>query len=330
MSLNDLESYRNMEIGQANNFAISFELEKEEFEVIDNWVESWIELNIKNDTGNDQRDNFSTAYNVLEKILYHLNESSLKYLLGRLIKIYDLMWGAVFSSGVDGSTLKIRHFIDEAFSRRPVFSLIEYTSFLAYLKGTPVNPNSDIFDYIWKIEKQSKFFSSADFFMRNKALKYLLDLNGERGFHHNIKDFKKILGHIKSDNTDIINYLSNYKVNNNQGCYQVINYVFRDNKNKMNSTFEIKKDYINWLDNAVGSSPKKPWLDKLANIQREQTEGELIKITRWILNNTHLEIEQSTGWIDDVYKRFQKSSEWYYMSSNQQRGIQNHSKLDDE
>lgn len=330
MSLNNLESYRNMEIGQANNFAISFELEKEEFEVIDNWVESWSELNIKNDTGNDQSDNFSTAYNVLEKILYHLNESSLKYLLGRLIKIYYLMWGAVFSSGVDGSTLKIRHFIDEAFSRRPVFSLIEYTSFLAYLKGTPVNPNSDIFDYIWKIEKQSKFFSSADFFMRNKALKYLLDLNGERGFHHNIKDFKKILGHIKSDNTDIINYLSNYKVNNNQGCYQVINYVFRDNKNKMNSTFEIKKDYINWLDNAVGSSPKKPWLDKLANIQREQTEGELIKITRWILNNTHLEIEQSTGWIDDVYKRFQKSSEWYHMSSNQKRGIQYHSKLYDE
>jgi hypothetical protein len=311
MSLNGLESYRKTEIGQANTFAISLELEKEEFKIIDKWVESWIDLNIKNGMDNEQTENFTKVYNSAQKILSYLDGSSLKYFLGRLIKIYDLMWGGVFSSVIDSSTLKIRHFIVEAFSSKHVYNSIEFTSFLAYLRGTPVNPNSYIFDYIWKIEKQSKFFNSAALFMRDKALKYLLDLNGERVFHHNIKDFKKILGYIKPDNTAIINYLSIYKVHNNQGCYQVISFVFGDLKYKLHSTFEIKKNCINWLDNAVGSSPKKPWIDKFAAIQRELTDEELIKITRWILNNKHLKIEQSTGWIDDVYKRFQKSSEWY-------------------
>ncbi|WML48613.1 hypothetical protein RCG23_00195 [Neobacillus sp. PS3-34] len=300
MSKNGLESIKKTEIGQANTFAMAFELEKEELDVIDNWVESWIDLNIK-------KKNFTTAYDSLQNILSLLEGRSLKYLLCRLIKIYDLMWGGVYS-GVNFSSLKIRDFIDEAFSSKQVFSPNELTSFLAYLSGTPVNPNSDIFDYIWKIEKQSKFFNSADFLMRNKALKHLLELNSQRGYHHNIKDFKKILGYIKPDNTEIINNLNNYKVNNNQGCYQVISFIFGNLKNR---TFEIKKDCINWLDNAVGSSPKKPWMDKLAATQRELSEEELMKITCWILNNKHLEREPSTGWMDDIYKKFQKSSKWY-------------------
>ena len=300
MSLNGLEIIRKTEIGQANTFAVGFELEKEELEVIDNWVESWIDLNIK-------KKKFTAAYDSLRNILCGLDGSSLKYLLCRLIKVYDLMWGGPYS-GVNFASLEIRDFIDEAYVSKPVFSPIEFTSFLSYLRGTPVNPNSDLFSYIWKLEKQSKFFNSADLLMRNKALKHLLELNSQRGYHHNIKDFKKILGYIKPDNTEIINNLSNYKVNNNQGCYQVMSFIFGEFKN---STFEVKKDCIIWLDNAVGSSPKKPWMDKLAAIQRELSGEELMKISRWILNNKQLEREQSTGWIDDIYKRFQKSSKWY-------------------
>ncbi|QPC47630.1 hypothetical protein [Mangrovibacillus cuniculi] len=52
-------------------------------------------------------------------------------------------------------------------------------------------------------------------------------------------------------------------------------------------------------------------MDKLAAVQKELTEEELIRITNWILNNKCLEREQVTGWIDDVYKRFEKSSAWY-------------------
>lgn len=147
--------------------------------------------------------------------------------------------------------------------------------------------------------------------MRNKALKYLLDLNEIRGFHHTIKDFKKIIGFIKPDNTDIIHYLVHYKVNNNKGCYQIISFIFNDLKTNSYRTFEIKRDCIIWLDNAVGSSPKKPWLDKLTAIQKELKDEELLKIARWILNHGDFEKEQSTGWTDGVYKKLQKSSLWY-------------------
>jgi hypothetical protein len=308
MSLIDFNSYLEKEIEQSYRFANSLEIEKVNCDIIDNWLESWMELNKKIDIGNEQTDEFKIVYNSLEKILCNLDGNTFKYLLGRTIKTYDLMWGGLFSSVTNASNMKIKHYIDEILPSNSLFQPNEFLSFLEYLEGTSISPNSDIFDYIWKIEKSSRFFINADFQKRNKALKYLLELNALRGFHHNIKDFKKIIAVIKQDNIDIIIYLNNYKVVNNQGCFQAINYILRDVKNF--NTFELKKDCINWLDNAVGRYPKKSWLDKMTTIQRKLSEEELIKIINWILSN-NVEREQSTGWIDDVYKRFQKSSTWY-------------------
>jgi hypothetical protein len=256
MFLNSLERYRETEILQAATFAASLKLKNQEAKLIDDWVESLIELNIRKETDCKQTKDFYAVYNTLQEASDSIDSSYLKYILGRLLKIYDSMWGNVFSSVIDRTTWKIKEYIDEAFSLIGGFNHIEFTSFLAYLRGTPIDPNSEIFDYIWKIEKLSKFFHSADFFMRNKALKYLLDLNEIRGFHHTIKDFKKIIGFIKPDNRDIIHYLVHYKVNNNQGCYQIISFIFNDLKTNSYGTFEIKRDCIIWLDNAVGSSQK--------------------------------------------------------------------------
>ena len=316
MSSNTIESYRKKERSKANQFAISLELSKEEVEVIDQWIESYIELKIKIDLHTNQEVNFNPLYHSLQKFLYQLDKNQAKYFLGRMIKIYDIMWGGVFTPIIDSSTWKMKEFIDELFSSIDKFSPIEFTSFLAYLRGTPVDPNSELFDYIWKIENHSKFFRNADFFNRNKALKYLLDLNGTRGFHHNIKDFKRILKFIKPDNADIIQFLGRYKVKNHQGCYQVIHYLFNDMNDHSYRTFELKRDCIYWLDNALGSSPKKPWVDKLTAIQRELTEEELLNIVHWILSNKDLEREQSTGWTDSIYKRFHKSSRWYLENLN--------------
>lgn len=245
MSLNELERYREKEILQAATFAASLNLQKKEVKLIDTWLELLIELNIRKEIGSQQPGDFFVIYNTLQEASDSLDSSSLKYILGRLIKIYDSMWGNVFSSVINCTIWKIKEYIDEAFSLIGGFNQIEFTSFLAYLRGTPIGPNSEIFDYIWKIEKLSKFFDSADFFMRNKALKYLLDLNEIRGFHHTIKDFKKIIGFIKLDNKDIIHYLVHYKVNNNQGCYQIISFIFHDLKTNSYRTFEIKREMYN-------------------------------------------------------------------------------------
>ena len=311
MFLNTIESYRKSEESQATQFAASLELSKEKVAVIDRWIESYIELKITRDIHDKQEENFNSLYNSLQKFLPQLHKNRSKYFLGRMIKIYDLMCGGIFTPIIDSSTWKLKEFIDAAFSSIDLFNPIEFTSLLAYLRGTSVDPNSEIFDYIWKIENQCKFFQNADFFNRNKALKYLLDLNGARGFHHHIKDFKRILKFIRPDNMDIIHYLGSYKVKNHQGCYEVIHFLFDDIKNQPYRTFQLKRDCIVWLDNALGSSPKKPWMDKLAAIQREITEEELLKVVHWILSNKDLEREQTTGWTDSVYKRFHKSSRWY-------------------
>ena len=293
---------------QAVQFAASLELNKEKVDRIDDWIDSYILLKIRSDLHTNLTDEFNPLFHSLEEHLSRLNINQSKYLLGRMIKMYDLMWGGVFTPVIDSSTWRIQEFIDKLHTPLSVFNPIEFTSLLAYLKGTPVDPNSDLFSSIWKIEKNSQFFRNADFFNRNKALKYLLDLNGARGFHHTLKDFKHILKKIQPDNADIIYYLNQYKVENNQGCFSIIHFIFTD---MPKHSFQIKRDCIFWLDNALGSSPKKPWLDKLASIQRELKEEELLKIVNKILLNDTLGMDQSTGWEDSIYKRFHKSATWY-------------------
>lgn len=245
-----------------------------------------------------------------------IEESALIYLLGRLIKLYDIIWGGDLRPLINSSTVRIRYFIEYAIFLKPIFKQTEFTAFLSYLKGAPVSPNSNLFKYIWIIEKQSKFFNEADYILRNEVLVDLLDLNSVRGFHHNIKDFKKILTFIKSDNLDAIDYLSKYKVINNQGCYQAISNIISDVRNTPYELVKAKMDIIFWLDNASGRSPKQAWLHKLTSIENKIEKANLLSITNWILNNTQLERELSTGWKDDVFIRFQKSAKWYQYNKN--------------
>ncbi|OCA89525.1 hypothetical protein A8L44_00825 [Bacillus sp. FJAT-27986] len=116
MFLNELERYRETEILQAATFAASLKLQKEEAKLIDNWVESLIEINTKKEIGSKQTEGFFSIYNTLQEASDSLDSSSLKYILGRLLKIYDSMWGNVFSSVIDRTTWKIKEYIDEAFS----------------------------------------------------------------------------------------------------------------------------------------------------------------------------------------------------------------------
>ncbi len=116
MFLNELERYRETEILQAATFAASLKLQKEEAKLIDNWVESLIEINTKKEIGSKQTEGFFSIYNTLQGASDSLDSSSLKYILGRLLKIYDSMWGNVFSSVIDRTTWRIKEYIDEAFS----------------------------------------------------------------------------------------------------------------------------------------------------------------------------------------------------------------------
>jgi hypothetical protein len=244
-------------------------------------------------------------------MIENLEEKSLKYLLARLIKINDIYQGGKLSqtSVMDTNRMKISKYIEQLLSLITNYTYKDLVAILEYMIEAAVSPNSNIFENIWAIEKKSRFFKNADNTLRSKAVVCLLTLNGQRGYHHNIKDFKKIIKLTQLDNSDVIWYLSNYTVKNNQGCYQAINYILRGIQN--NNSFELRSDIINWLDSASGSSPKKAWLDNLSSIENRIEKVDLLNITNWIITNKHLERELNTGWIDDVFKRFQKSAKWY-------------------
>ncbi|RKP55398.1 hypothetical protein D7Z26_09405 [Cohnella endophytica] len=307
----DKLNYWNNEMNQSKEFANNLGVPEDDFQKINKWIESWVKINQLNEPGNEQNNNFKRAYFMLQDSTIDLNDQSSKYLIGRLIKMYDIIWGGILSSTIDGSTMQIKHFID-GFESKLSFSTFEFVSLLSYLINTPVSPNSNIFESIWVIEKRSKFFATSQIDFQNKALIFLLQLNGSRGFHHNLKDFKKILSFVGQENSEVFSYLKSYQVRNNQGCYKAINYILMHFIREKG--YEDKKnahEIILWLDNAEGSSPKKPWLDKLDSIQKQFLEIEINEIAKWLIDNKHLDREEGTGWIDDIFKRFHKSALWY-------------------
>jgi len=308
----EFEVFWKKERKQAAVFAEDLLLKEGDLHFINKWILSWLEICSKNEEGNQQHELFQSHYRFLEKFFPVRNEFSFKYLLGRLMKIYDIAWGGnVLPPIIDGDIVDLNRFIESALSSKPVYTPAEFTALLAYLQGTPVSWNSYVFDNIWLIEKHSKFFKTADGALREKALFHLLDLNADKGFHYNIKDFKKILKLIAPEDTAVIHHLLKYKVLNNQGCYQVINHILVDSGNEGYESFRNKIEVIFWLENSIGSSPKKAWLNKLESVENRLETEELVIIAHWIINHEIFEKDSGTVWADDVYKRFKKSAHWY-------------------
>ncbi|MFF2754029.1 hypothetical protein ACFVR1_09840 [Psychrobacillus sp. NPDC058041] len=311
MSKELLNEFWVVEMEQASKFAKELQVKDEDIKFLDLRVKSWLNLALKKNIENELDRNFGTLYTLLDNVVVNLEKNSQKYLLNRLIKIKDIYQSCKLSSisVMDTNRMKISRYIEQLLSLITNYCFNEFIAILEYMIGTEVSPNSNLFEYIWGIEKKSRFFNNAESTLTSKALISLLALNSQRGYHHNIKDFKKIIKFTKQDNSDVIEYLSKYKVKNKQGCYLAINNILTGIEHE--DSFELKSEIIIWLDNASGSSPKKAWLDKLASIENKIEKVDLLNITNWIISNKHLERERSTGWLDDVFKRFQKSAKWY-------------------
>ncbi|MHB1454753.1 MAG: hypothetical protein ACYCYM_12485 [Saccharofermentanales bacterium] len=234
------------------------------------------------------------------------SEKSRIYLKSRFIKLYDdnpFSWELVE---------KIENITDSLMNKSLKFSAPEYIAFLEYLQDASLDPNGDLFKNLWSVEEDSRFFEKSESHHRNKACILLIKLIENKRYHHNIIDFKKVLCLINPDNMDVLPYLQNLSVNNEQGCYQAIKYILNCSFSSFSyKNFDIHKQIIIWLDNATGKQPHNPWKEKLSAIESECNTHDLSVLCQWVVEHKEFRYDRQNHWLDSVFARFQKTAGWY-------------------
>lgn len=247
-----------------------------------------------------------TFRDTLSQDKHWMNEQQLKYLIGRLIKLYDVVWET--QSVIENGALRIRQIIEELFSYSFTFTAEEFAHFIFYLEDSYASVNGDLFPYIWRVERQVRFFKHAEDEVREKVLLILLELNRTRLYSHSIVDFKRILSFTTSKDTAIEEVIRQKPFVYKSACHQVITYLF---KHFPTETIEQKTKWVLWLDNAVGPQPKSPWLNKLDKLKEEGQSDNLRRIAKYIVNPPEPFEDDENGLMNNEFRRFYKSATWY-------------------
>lgn len=286
----------------AERFARRLGVSSDDVYVVNNFIKELLEhpeLISKNILNNPE--------SLTEKIKQ--NEKSYKYLLGRIYKIKYFASKAKFKHGYTKFGRVFEQLAIQSVSLLPN----EFTAFLEYIKDIPFGVNDNIFEELFQMEETNQLFNRGDLEFRNESLIHLLELNGRKIYHHNIKELKKILYFIRKDNEVVIDYLLNYEVDNRQGCYKaiefILSYKFKDKEKYDN--FVCQRDMVIWLDNANGREPKRAWIDKLEALKQLVTSQDLKTIYEWILAHNELKYDNEDNWLDDTFSHFEKSAKWY-------------------
>lgn len=271
------------------------------------WVDGWISevllvhqywnINPIEDKLNElETDAFSRKLDITTK----------KYWFVRMIKLL----GEMLSMKLPWPLPMIRHTIGKLKEGSLRQEPYEFTAMTSYLKSSR-SVHHSIFEGIWKTESSSSFFRRASQKDRLQCLSNLLDLDMKRGYYHSIADFKHILKFVRDDEFEIKNRVLFMEWPQKQGLCRLLEFILHYTVDEtIIDGFCVKRDIINWLDNATGREPKKPWLDKLDHLRGMPTDRILKDVTQWIIQNEQFRNNQ-TGDADETYRRFYKSAEWY-------------------
>lgn len=177
-----------------------------------------------------------------------------------------------------------------------------------------VSPNSNLLEDTLKIESVRGIFKQASTEIKFETMKNILHIIYQKTFHHDIVCFKKILKLISAADSELMNYLKEFQVDNGQGCYRIIHEILnlkllQDDWND----FELKSQLISFLDSGRGSKPASSWSKKFQELSAIIDGKRFLQITATILKNEDCktyEFDYGAVWSDDVVKRFLKSAEW--------------------
>jgi len=240
-----------------------------------------------------------------------------KYILPRLIKYFNILnAGYLRSSYIAGLGVLLENLILEYLNaKRSYYSPAEFVFVIEYLRSNfMVSPNGKLAETILKLDIKDRIVSKSTPEQKLIIVSNILSIIADKGFHHDIICFKKVLALVTKEDGLLIEHIKKYEVRNGQGCYKYVGMVLNT---KLDSNawvdFCLKKELITWLDSAVGAQPKESWINKLTNIKEKVSADKLLLICQDIKEREDLQhyyFDSTAYWGDEVAKRFVKSVKW--------------------
>ena len=167
---------------------------------------------------------------------------------------------------------------------------------------------------ILKIEQSRSILEKATVEVKLSTLKNILDIINQKTFHHDVICFKKILKLVTANDTGLMDYLKNYKAENNQCCYKNISDILNFGMSAdLWKDFEIKVQLIHFFDTSRGAKTTSSWLKKLDELTIRVGSSKLFQLAKAVLKNENCKrhkFDYGVQWSDDTAKRFLKSAQW--------------------
>lgn len=173
---------------------------------------------------------------------------------------------------------------------------------LAYVQDAPVDGNGDLFGAIWTLWKRSSPPSEAELL---EAIGLLLRLIEKKLWHHDIKEFKRVLKLIPPEHCSL---LARFDPQVRLGCFQLIAELFGERCQLAHST---RIELLGLLDTARGTLPSAAWEKKQQRLRATDEWTGVLRIAGWIREREHLKKPLgSAGWSDSIFARFYKAAGW--------------------
>ncbi|KXH84902.1 hypothetical protein [Chryseobacterium kwangjuense] len=313
-------TFKNNELAKSKDLAEALKISESDFIKTQKWFDL---LLLRHKEANSNREEQLETEKELEFKFYELTSSeierkSYKYILSKLLNYNNEFNGAFLRSlyiARLGALLRdnlIPKFVND---KMIVYSPEDFFHTTVYLRENYfVSPNSNFLEDILKAEHVRGILKQATVKVRFSILKNILHIIHQKTFHHDIICFKKILKLVSSDDVALIDYLKQFKVLNDQGCYKIIhdtlNLPIAENAWE---DFERKVQLINFFDTGRGANPTASWNKKFAELSGTIGNSSLLKAASIVLENENCknyEFDYGAVWGDDTAKRFLKSAQW--------------------
>lgn len=320
MTTNPYWTFKKDELTKSKILAKKLNVSESDFVNIQNWFD--VLLLKHEEATTDKEEQIKTEKELENKfnelISSEIERESYKYILPKLLNYNNEFNGAFLRSLYVArlGTLLGNNLIPKLVNDKMIVYLPEdFFHVTVYLKDNYfVSPNSNFLEDILKIENVRSIFKKADTKVKFETLKNILHIIYQKTYHHDIISFKRILKLVSETDSELIDYLKNFQVENKQGCYKIANDIlnldlFKDNW----KDFEIKVQLISFFDTARGAKPTSNWNNKFQELSAIIDKKKLLQIVDAVLENENCKIYEfncGAQWSDDTAKRFLKSAQW--------------------
>lgn len=318
--INPYLTFKKDELAKSRILARELAISESDFIKIQNWFDL---LLFKHEEATSDREEQLTTEQDLEiafneLISSEIERKSYKYILPKLLNYNNEFNGAFLRSlyvARLGALLRDNLISKLVNDKMTVYSPEDFFHTTVYLKDNYfISPNSNFLEDILKIEHVRGILIQATINEKFSILKNILHIIQQKTFHHDIICFKKILKLVSAKDIALIDYLKKFQVENQQGCYKILNGIFNLEIAEDDwDDFEIKVQLINFFDTGRGANASAGWEKKFQELSGTIDNKKLLLTANTVLKNDNcknFEFDYGAQWGDDTAKRFLKSAQW--------------------